>query len=284
MINLFSNYTFLIVVFGTTLLSGIAGMVGVISMLKGQSLIGDAISHSTLPGVVLAYLLLNSKNMLGLIAGAMIAGTIAYSLIQVIAQNTKVDLSSILAIILSTFFGIGMVLITHMNKNPKSSQSGISNFIFGNAATMLMQDAILIAIVSIIALVLLILFYKEIKVFVFDPLFAQTIGFHSSKIYVILLVMTMLIISVGLQAVGVIMISSMLVAPGVAAMQWSKKFNRVLILAFIVGSSSGFLGTYFSAMYPKLSTGALIVFIMSSIAILSVLFSPNGVIFGRKKI
>lgn len=283
MLELFSNYTFLVVIIGATIFSCISGMVGLISVLKHQSLIGDAISHAMFPGIIIAFIIIGLKNSVVFLIGAVIAGIIAYIIIQIISNNSKLDLDTTLAIVLTTFFGFGMTLLSVIVKNPKSSQSGIGNYLFGSAATMRVMDVILISIVAVIAILFYILFYKEIKLFIFDELHAKMSGFKPSLMHLIVMLMTLLVIGVGIQSVGVILVSAMLIAPGVAALQWSNRFVVVIILSMIFGGVSGFLGVVFSSLYPKLSTGATIVLIVSIIAVISIIFAPKGIIFGGKK-
>lgn len=283
MIQLLSNYTFLVIIVGTTLFCGVASAIGTISVLKGQSLIGDAISHATLPGIVLMFLLFQSKNVILFMIGAILAGILAYSFIQVFASYTKIDLDTILAIILTTFFGFGIVLLSYISKFAKSAQSGIGNYIFGSVATMRKEDVYIIVFSSLICVLFLILFYKEIKVFVFDETFAKISGFAPHKLHIIILGMTMLVISVGIQSVGVVLVSAILIAPAVTALQWSNRFNVVLIIASIVGMISSVLGVLISSLYPKVPTGATIVIVASLMALCSIIFGKNGILFGESR-
>ena len=280
-IDILTSYTFIIVGSGTFLLAAITGAVGCITVLKGQSLIGDAIGHAAFPGIVLSFMLFMQREPVLLTLGAVVSGTTAFILIQVIKENSKLKLDAILAVVLSSFFGVGMVLKSHIQGNSTykdAAQSGLSSYIFGQAAYIMKDDVKLIVYVGIPMLVLLILFYKEIKVFLFDEIYASTIGIKTVLLYGIILVMTMGIIATGLKLVGAILISSLLIIPAITALQWSEKFSRVLIIAGVVGGVSALIGTYISTAFNGMSTGATIILIMGSFAIISLVTGPHGMI------
>ncbi len=279
--EILTGYSFIIVAIGTFLLAVAAGAVGCITVLKGQSLIGDAIGHSAFPGIVLAFMLCLQRDPAILILGAIVSGAVAFISIQTINANSKLDLDAILAVILSSFFGFGMVLKSHIQGNPDyagASQSGLQNYIFGQAAYIMSEDVRIILFVGVISLLLLILFYKEIKVFLFDETYSKTIGLKTTLLYGIILLMTMSIIATGLKLVGAILISSLLIVPAITAMQWSNKFHIVLIIAGLTGGVSAFIGTYISTAYNGMSTGATIILIMSIFALISLIIGPHGMI------
>lgn len=275
------SYGFLVVAIGTVILSVASGVIGCISVHKGQSLIGDAVGHSAFPGIVLAFMIFRTRDPFTLTLGALFSGALSYALIQLVSRNTKVKLDASLAVFLSGFFGLGMVLKSYIQGNSDfagASQSGLSNYIFGQASYMMQKDIYLILGVSVVALTLLFLFYKEIKVFVFNEEYAQTIGLKVSVMYAILLLMIMSLISVGLKVVGAILISSLLIIPAVAANQWSTKFGTVLFLSGLFGGVSAFIGTLISSLYKGMSTGPTIILVMGVLALVSMVIGPRGVI------
>ena len=280
-LDILTSYSFIIVGSGTFLLAAIAGAVGCITVLKGQSLIGDAIGHAAFPGIILSFMLFMQREPVLLTLGAVASGATAFMLIQVIKENSKLKLDAILAVVLSSFFGVGMVLKSHIqgNSNYKdAAQSGLSSYIFGQAAYIMKDDVKLIVYIGVPTLVLLVLFYKEIKLFLFDEIYAKAIGIRTFLLYGIILVMTMGIIAAGLKLVGAILISSLLIIPAITALQWSEKFSRVLIIAGIVGGVSALIGTYISTAFNGMSTGATIILIMGSFAIISLVTGPHGMI------
>ena len=283
--DVLTGYSFIIVGSGTFLLAAIAGAVGCITVLKGQSLIGDAIGHAAFPGIVLSFMLFLQREPILLTLGAVVSGTTAFMLIQVIKENSKLELDAILAVILSSFFGVGMVLKSHIQGNSAykdAAQSGLSSYIFGQAAYIMKDDVRLILYIGIPTLILLILFYKEIKLFLFDEIYARTIGIKTVLLYGIILVMTMGIIAAGLKLVGAILISSLLIIPAITALQWSEKFSKVLIRAGVTGGVSALIGTYISTVYDGMSTGATIILVMGSFAVISLVIGPHGMISNIK--
>ncbi|MFT3985976.1 MAG: iron chelate uptake ABC transporter family permease subunit, partial [Lachnospiraceae bacterium] len=218
-IALFSDYTFQTVALGSALLGLISGVLGSFAVLRKQSLLGDGISHSALPGVVMAFVLLGSKNTEILLLGALISGLLATLFIVSIVRYTRVKFDSALALVMSVFFGLGLVMLTYVQKIPNSNQAGLKRFIFGQASTLLQRDIILMVICGLILLALVLLFWKEFKLFTFDADFAQSLGFSPKRLNLLLSFMIVLAIIIGLQAVGVILMSAMLITPAVAARQ-----------------------------------------------------------------
>lgn len=280
-ISIITQYSFIVVAIGTMLLAMATGIVGTISILKGQSLIGDAVGHASLPGIILAFMISGRKSAVILMLGAIVAGIFAFMLIQIISEGSKIEADTAMAVILSAMFGMGMVLKSYIQGNSKyqgASQSGLASYIFGQAAYILREDVYIILAVSIISLALFILFYKEIKVYVFDMVYAYTIGINSRLTSLLIMIITMILIAAGLKAVGAILISSMLITPAVTGLQWSKSYEKVLVIAAVTGAVSAFLGTFISSAVKGFSTGPSIILIMSVIALFSVLFAPRGIV------
>lgn len=280
-LKILTQYSFIVVALGTSLLAISTAMIGSVNILKGQSLIGDAVGHSSFLGVVLAFLMFTQKHPVVLMCGAVIAGVVAFGLISTVANNSKIEADTAMAIILSAFFGLGMVFKSYMQGNPKfskASQSGLATYIFGQAAYMLKEDVIIIFSVSIIAITLFIIFYKEIKIHVFDSAYARTIGIQEGLMAGLIMFMTMVLIAAGLKAVGTILISSMLITPAVVGMQWSDSYDRVLLISAVVGAFSALFGTVLSSLIDGFSTGPAIVLVMSVIAVISVLAAPKGLL------
>ena len=275
MTALLSDYTFQTVALGAALLGLISGVLGCFSVLRKQSLLGDGVSHSALPGVVIAFILLGSKNTEVLLLGALISGLLATFFIIGIIQYTRIKFDSALALVMSVFFGLGLVLLTYVQKIPNSNQAGLKRFIFGQASTLLQRDIVVMAVCGAILLTFVILFWKEFKLFTFDSDFAQSLGFSPKKLNLLLSFMIVLAIIIGLQTVGVILMSAMLIAPAVAARQWTNKLWMMALLSAVFGMVSGVAGTAASSMVPKLPTGPAIVVCVSVIVVMSVLFAPG---------
>ncbi len=280
MIALLSDYTFQTVALGSALLGLISGVLGCFAVLRKQSLLGDGVSHSALPGVVMAFVLLGSKNTEVLLLGALLSGLLATLFIVGIVRHTRVKFDSALALVMSVFFGLGLVLLTYVQKIPNSNQAGLKRFIFGQASTLLQRDLLLMAICGLILFSLVLLFWKEFKLFTFDPNFAQSLGFSPKWLNLLLSSMIVLAIIIGLQTVGVILMSAMLITPAVAARQWTNKLWVMAALSALFGAVSGIMGTAASSLVPKLPTGPAIVICVSAMVAVSVLFAPGrGVLY-----
>ena len=284
--DILANYTFQIIAFGTALLAAVAAPVGALSVYKGQSLIGDAIGHATFPGIVLAYMAFSTRNPAILLLGATAAAAVTFFAIQAAHENSRVGLNANLAIFLSGFFGLGMVLKSYIQGNPAyrgASQAGLETYIFGQAAYMLESDVLLIAIVAALVLTLFILFYKELKVFVFDAEYAHAVGLPVRLLNILLPLLTIAVIGIGLKAVGSILISSFLIIPCVAASQWSNNFSRVLLLSGLFGIVAALLGTYVSTVEQGMSTGPSIILAACAIAFFSMLLGKHGLRRARRR-
>ncbi|MFI3231217.1 MAG: iron chelate uptake ABC transporter family permease subunit [bacterium] len=279
-INLLNDYTFQVVSLGATLLGAISGVLGSFAVLRKQSLLGDTISHSALPGVVLAFLLIEVKNTEILLLGGLVSGLMATAIINFIQKNSKINFDSALAIILAVFFGAGLILLTISQRLPNANQSGLDKFIYGQASGMLLRDVKFIFGCGIILMLIVVIFWKEFKILCFDPEFARSIGLDINKLDILLNFVIVIGIIIGLQTVGVILMSAMLIAPAVASRQWVNKLSHMIMLSAFFGGVSGFIGTLFSSAIKGMPTGPMIVVVVSVIAFFSLLFAPNrGIIY-----
>lgn len=276
---LLTDYTFQVVAMGTAVLGIVSGVLGSFAVLRKQSLIGDGVSHSALAGVVGAFILTGVKNTQVLLFGAFVTGLMASLLIILFMKHNRVRFDSILALVMSVFFGLGLVLLTYTQRMANSNQAGLNSFIYGQASTILKQDVVFTSVCGLVLLFLVFLFYKEFKLLCFDPIFAQTLGFSTKKLDLLLSVMIVIAIIIGLQTVGVILMSAMLIAPAVSARQWTNSLWGMLLLSALFGAISGVCGTMISSSYSNMPTGPVIVVCISVIAFVSMMFAPNrGVI------
>ncbi len=273
-----NDFTFRVVSFGSLVLGMISGALGCFAVLRKQSLIGDAISHCTLPGIAIAFLITNSKNIEVLLFGALLSGLLSMYLITTIASHSKLKFDASLALVLSVLFGIGIVFLTYIQKNSGSHQAGLEKFIFGQASSLLKRDVRIMIITGIVLFSMMIVFWKEFKLVTFDPVFAQTIGIPSTFFGGFLSLLMVLGIVIGLQTVGVILMSALLISPASAARQWTDKLSVMVVLSSLFGGMSGVLGTMVSSYIPGIPTGPTIVAFMSIIVLGSLLFAPRGII------
>lgn len=276
----FSDYTLRTITLGTAILGAICGMLGSFAVLRKQSLLGDAISHAALPGIALAFIITGTKDTNLLLIGALVSGLIGTFWIRGMITKTHLKSDTALGLVLSLFFGFGMLLLTFIQKQPNANQAGLDKYLFGQAATLVEKDVTLMAIVTGICLVIMLLFWKEFKILLFDADYTKTLGFNTRFIDVLITFFIVLAIVLGLQTVGVVLMSAMLLAPAAAARQWTNKLSVMIFLAAIFGAFSGVFGTAISASQNNLSTGPVIVLVAAVFVLVSFIFSPGrGILF-----
>ena len=276
----FSDYTLRTITLGTAILGAVTGMLGSFAVLRKQSLLGDAISHAALPGIAIAFLITGAKDTNALLLGALISGLIGTFWIRGIITKTHLKSDTALGLILSLFFGFGMLLLTFIQKQPNANQAGLDKYLFGQAATLVESDVWLMAIVTGICLFVLLLFWKEFKILLFDADYTKTLGFNTKFIDILITSFIVLAIVLGLQTVGVVLMSAMLLAPAAAARQWTNSLSIMVFLAALFGAFSGVFGTAISASQNNLSTGPVIVLVAAVFVIVSFVFSPSrGLLF-----
>jgi manganese/zinc/iron transport system permease protein len=275
-----SDYTLRTITLGTAVLGAVTGMLGSFAALRKQSLLGDAISHAALPGIALAFLITGSKDTNVLLIGALISGLIGTFWIRGITTKTHLKSDTALGLILSVFFGFGMLLLTFIQKQPNANQAGLDKYLFGQAATLVESDVWLMTIVTGLCLIVLLLFWKEFKILLFDKDYALTLGFNTKFIDLLITSFIVLAIVLGLQTVGVVLMSAMLLAPAAAARQWTNSLGLMVFIAAVFGASAGVIGTAISATQNNLSTGPVIVLVASVFVFFSFIFSPSrGLLF-----
>lgn len=278
----FTDYTLRTITLGTAILGAVCGMLGSFAVLRKQSLLGDAISHAALPGIAIAFLITGAKDSNTLLLGALVSGLIGTFWIRGIVTKTHLKSDTALGLILSLFFGFGMLLLTFIQKQPNANQAGLDKYLFGQAATLVESDVWMMAIVTGICLLVMLIFWKEFKILLFDADYTKTLGFNTKTIDVLITSFIVLAIVLGLQTVGVVLMSAMLLAPAAAARQWTNSLSMMVFLAALFGAFSGVFGTAISASQNNLSTGPVIVLVASVFVVVSFVFSPSrGLLFKK---
>ncbi len=269
------DYTLRIVALGAATLGLVGGSLGTYAVLRGQSLLGDAVSHAALPGIALAFLLTGTKAPLALMLGAAVAGTLAALAVLGVAARTRVPYDAALALVLAAFFGLGLVLLTYIQRHAGAAQAGLDAFLFGQAATLLARDVQAMALLGGLALACVLLLWKELKLLAFDADFGRTLGLPMRRLDVLLTTLLVVAIVIGLQTVGVVLMSAVLIAPAAAARQWTDRLGVMMALAATFGAASGMAGAVVSASVPRLPTGPTVVLCMTALVAVSLFFAPN---------
>lgn len=270
-----SDYTLQNVAVGAALLGLVSGVLGSFAVLRKQSLLGDTLSHAALPGICLGFIISGGRHLGSLLAGALFTGALAALIMLWLTRMSRLKTDAAQGITLSVFFAIGVVLLTHLQGSNNASQAGLDAFLFGQAAATLRTDLWIMAGVTAIAMLLVTGLWKEFKLVSFDPQFAACIGMPVAVLESVLTVMIALAVVVGLQMVGVVLMAAMLIAPAVAARQWTHRLERMVILAALFGICGGICGAVISALGPGLATGPLIILSLSVVVVFSLLFASR---------
>lgn len=268
------DYTLVTVAAGGAVLGIVCGVLGCFAVLRQQSLLGDALSHAALPGVALAFLLAG-RELGWLLLGAGIASWLGVLLINSLVRSTRLTQDAAMGIVLTAFFALGITLLTYIQSRNDASQAGLDQFIFGQAAAIRRQDVLLISAVGLAAFAILAVLWKEFKLITFDPAFAHANGFRLRLLDVLLSTLIVVAIVLGLQLAGVILMVGLLIAPAVAARQWTQQLAQMLTLAGIFGALAGAGGAILSGLQQGLPTGPLIIVVAVTIVFLSLALAPG---------
>ncbi len=271
----FSDPNVVYVVVGTLLIGASSSIVGCFTVLRKRSLVGDAIAHAVLPGVCLAFLLHGEKDPLILLLGAFISGWISIIVIDLIVENTRIKTDAALGIVLSVFFGLGILLLTHIQKTGNASQSGLDSFLFGKAASIVGADLYTFGAVAVLLMVAVFAFFREFTLISFDPNYAQSIGMPVKWYQLVLSSLTVLAVTVGIQAVGVVLMAALLITPAVAARFWTHRLWLMIVLAALIGAIANVSGAFISYAAPRMPTGPWIIVVLTFLAMFSMFFAPQ---------
>ncbi|MCS6777269.1 MAG: iron chelate uptake ABC transporter family permease subunit [Chloroherpetonaceae bacterium] len=280
--DLLADYTLRNVMLGAVILGCVSGVLGCFAILRRQGLMGDALSHAALPGVCLAYLLTGQKAPVVLMAGAAVACWVAMWLVLLLLRRTRIDSGAALGTVLTIFFGAGVVLLTLLQKRNDANQAGLDRYLFGQAAALVQEQVVTMAVLGGSALLVVLLLYKEFQLIAFDPEFARTLGLPARFLETLLTGLLVVAIVIGLNTVGIVLMSALLVGPAVTARQWTHSLGRMIGYAGVFGALAGVFGALVSVRETRMPTGPVIILCIAVMVILSVLFgAAQGVVWER---
>ena len=281
-----SGYNAALVTIGASILGAAAGGVGVFLFLRKRALISDAMSHATLPGIGIAFLIMvacggDGRHLIGLLIGASVSAIIGLLMVEWITHKTRLPEDAAIGAVLSVFFGLGIVILTFIQTMSVGRQAGLQGFLLGSTAGMLFEDAVIIAVSGLIAGCILFAFRRPITLVTFDAEYAQALGYPVRIIDLLVMLLALSITVIGLKVVGLILIVALLIIPAVTARFWTQRSDYMLLIAAFVGAFSSFMGAALSASFPKVPTGSMIVVVCFTLFMLSLFFAPQrGVIAG----
>lgn len=277
----FKDPNVIYVVLGVFFINSSSAMIGTFAYLRKRSLIGDAVAHALLPGVCLGFLFTGQKDILPLLLGATFTGWLSTYLVDLIVNNSKIKQDAAIGIVLSSFFAIGIVLLTYIQKNAAGQQGGLQQFLFGQAAAISKSDLTTLACVFVLIVIAIVLLYRPFQLISFNRDFAKSIGMPVRFLEFILTTLTVLSIAAGIQALGVILMSALIITPAATARFWTHRLRLMLVLAASISVISGISGAYVSYVKTEMPTGPWIVLILSLFTMASFFLSPQKGIFSR---
>ena len=279
------------VMLGAALFGGVAGLAGTFAVLRRRALVGDMLAHAALPGICLAFLVTGLRETGTLAIGALGTGLVAILCVTVISRWTRIRDDATLGIVLSTFFGAGVVLLSIVQQSGTGNQAGLDAFLFGEVAGIHARDILWLAAVAIVVTLLVILIFKELQLVSFDPEFATSQGWPTFRLDLGILAGVAVVTMVGLPICGVILTAAMLMIPAASARFWTDRLSRMVSLAAIFGAMAGLFGTWFASPLPtqwlgfdplfmtserqSVPPGPLIVLSAATIFLVSICFAPG---------
>jgi manganese/zinc/iron transport system permease protein len=280
------DYNTRTVVLGTACLGAAAGMIGSFLLLRKRALLGDALSHATLPGICIAFIVLtlmgrDGKSLPGLLAGATISGLLGVAAILFIRHFSRLKEDAALGIVLSTFFGVGVAVQKLINSMPTASAAGLDGFIYGKTASMVAADAQIIAIAALAIAILCALLFKELTLLCYDQGFAASQGWPVRALDLLLMAAVTAVTVIGLQAVGLILIIALLIIPPAAARFWTERLLPMFLISAFIGVASGVIGAMASALFAQMPAGAVIVLSAAACFTVSMFFGARRGILVR---
>lgn len=283
-LTLRSGFNTNLVILGTTLLGFASGIIGVFALLRKRALMTDALSHATLPGLALAFLLAQALGFQGrsipvLLLGATVTGVMGVVCIQLILRHSRLREDAAIGIILSVFFGAGIVVLSYIQSNAPNGSAGLNAFIYGQAATMRASDVYLMGGIALGAVMATVLLLKEFTLVCFNDAFARVDGWPVGIVDLLMMALVVVVTVAGLQAVGLILVVAMLIIPPVSARFWTERVWKLVLIAGLIGALSGYAGSVISALLPRKPAGAVIVLTGGVFFVISMMLAPSrGVI------
>ncbi len=274
------GYNATLVTIGSALLGVAAGITGTFLFLRKRALVSDAISHATLPGVGLAFIVMvllggDGRNLAGLLLGSALSAGLGLLCVSWLTRATRLGEDAAIGAVLSVFFGIGIVLLTVIQTMSSGRQAGLEGFLLGSTAGMLFSDAVLIAGGGAVVLALVAWLQRPMILVAFDPEYAASVGVNTGRIDLAMMGLVLAVTVVGLKIVGLILIIALLIIPAVAARFWTDRAGAVALIAGGIGGLSGWIGAAISASAPDLPTGPIIVLVAFAFFAVSLLMSPG---------
>lgn len=275
---------FLTVMAGSMLVCGMSALIGVFGFLRKRSLLADVVAHAVLPGIALAFMISGSRSTLPLLVGGALSGALAAWLVDVVVDHSKLKPDAAIALNTSVFFGVGITLLTRIQHSGVGNQAGLDRFLFGKAASMQQSEVALYALILLIMVLMVGFFYRGFKLIAFDESYARSLGYPVGFLKLLLMFLTVLIVTAGVQSVGVVLMTALLVSPAAIGRFLSPGLKGMLFFALLSGIIAGATGAWISYQRPAMPTGPWIVVSLSTMALFSFVFAPRKGLLSRMKL
>ena len=274
-----AGYNTAVVSIGAALLGASAAVVGTYVLLRKRSLVSDAITHATLPGLVLAFIAAawltgEGRLTVPLMVGAALSAGSGLLAVEWMTRRTRLTEDAAIGAVLSVFFGFGVVLMTVVQTLEVGGQAGLTSYLLGSTAGMLRAEAEVIAVAGAIATVIVLALKRRFTVVCFDEDYAAAVGLSIRRTDLVMMGLVLAIVVIGLRIAGLVLIVALVIIPPVAARFWTDRSDRMVMIAAGFGAASAYVGAALSSVGPRLPTGALIVLVAFTVFIVSLLISP----------
>jgi manganese/zinc/iron transport system permease protein len=281
-----SGYNASLVTLGSMALGMAMGAVGAFLFLRRRSLVPDAMAHATLPGVGIAFLVMvalggEGRFLPGLLLGAGLSALLGLWVLQSLVRGTRLPEDAAIGIVLSTFYGAGIVLLTYIQGLGAGRQAGLEGFLLGSTAGMLREDVLLLGWGGALVIAALVALRRLLVMVAFDPGYAQVMGVRPAWVDAALMVLVLAVVLLGIRVVGAILVVALLITPAVAARMWTDRVGVMAVVAAGIGGAAGYGGAVLSAALPGVPTGPVIVMLAFAAFVLSAVFAPRRGVIGR---
>ncbi|HEY3969479.1 MAG TPA: iron chelate uptake ABC transporter family permease subunit [Planctomycetaceae bacterium] len=260
---------------GMAFLAISSATLGCFILLRRMSLLGDSLGHAVLPGVCLGFLVNLKKDPLWILAGALASAFLASWLIGFLKRHSRLKSDAVMGLVLSGFYGIGIVLLTRIQRIPAGTQSGLRGFLFGQASAISERDLWVMGIMSLVIVLSVAVAFKELVLTSFDEGFATAIGLPVRSLHYLLMGLTALAVVISIQVMGLVLVSAMLITPAASALLFTDRMRTLVLLAVAFGVTGGLLGLNLSFLDSNFATGPFVVLTLAIVFAGAYLFSPR---------
>ena len=279
-LTLEGGYNSAVVAIGAALLGVAGGGAGAFIFLRKRALVSDAVSHATLPGVAIAFMVMvalggDGRWLPGLLIGSALSAAAGLLIVEWMARATRLSEDAAIGAVLSVFFGLGIALLTVIQTMSSGQQAGLGTFLLGSTAGMLISEAYTVAVAAAVAAALVFAMRRPMTLVAFDPEFAAASGVDVRRTDIAILTLALIVTVIGLKIVGLILVVALLIIPPVAARFWTERVDALILIAAGIGGVSGYVGAALSSAAAGLPTGPIIVLVAFAIFLVSLLFSPQ---------